>query len=236
MFQDLIDAVQQGVKGEVVDTGTDDKFTTRPLHRLPVIALAAGLSTATLQSIVDYLGESIDEEKKNKLFVHVDGPTRVAVLAYLDDENRRETRLQAVYDGNKFQFGNKYDQTEFITLLRSQFVPSEDREKVQKLVGSLTDESSLRLEDDGVSQKTVAKTGVASHGLVENATSFVLAPFRTFPEIDQPESEFILRLHRRDGVPLISLHESDNQAWKLEAVNRLAEFLKEQTVTVPILA
>lgn len=238
MFEQLIEEIQKAVAVETVDIG-GKKFTSQPVHEVPAQRLAKVLKTATLQSIVDYFGAGIDAAGTTDegFVIHVASPSLVDVLLWLDDDRQRETRLQAVYSGHSFEFGKQYEQGEFITLLRSQFVLTDAREELQRFVGALTDESSLKLEDDGVSQKTVAKTGLTTVARVENNAPLVLAPFRTFPEIEQPESEFILRLHRRDGdVPRISLHEADNQAWKLEAVNRIAEWIKAQEVKVPILA
>jgi hypothetical protein len=235
MFEQLIDTVQDAVKGEEIIIGSES-YTTRPVFRLPKVNLATALRTTTLQSVVDYFDKKIDDIN-GSVFVHVAGPATVDIVKYLDEENRREIRICAEHTSHTIEFGRKYEQSEFITLLRSQVSPSVDRERLQKFVGSLNDESSLKLEDDGVSQRTVAKTGVATYSSVESDGVFLLSPFRTFSEIDQPESDFILRLHGRAGsVPLVSLHESDNHAWKLEAIERIAGWLKTNGVAVPILA
>lgn len=52
-----------------------------------------------------------------------------------------------------------------------------------------------------------------------------LKPYRTFIEIDQPESEFLLRLH--DGMK-VALYEADGGAWKLQARTNIAEYLKTE--------
>lgn len=236
MFQELIDAIQQGVKGLPVTIGGKE-YSTRPVFDPPEPRLATALKTHTLQSLVDYLDNGIDAASEGVPFILIESPYQVLLALHLDGTNRRECRVAVIYKPADFKFGEKYDQATFITLLRSQFVPSEGRERVQRFVGSLTDESSLKLEDDGVVQRTVAKTGIATYSNIETGTPIVLAPFRTFPEIEQPESEFIVRLHRREGaVPAISLHEADNNAWKLESINRIAEWFKKQGVKVPILA
>lgn len=235
MFKELIDAIQKSVTPEVV-TVNGREFATAPVHEAEP-RIAKSLKTATLQSIVDYLENGIDGKEVKSQFIHIESPTRVSVQGYLDATNRREERIAAEFEPHNFAFGKELDQSSFITLLRSQFVETDARLELQKFVGTLVAESSLKLEDDGVSQKTVAKTGITTVSTVENSNPLVLAPFRTFPDIEQPESEFILRLHKRDGdVPRISLHEADNQAWKGEAIQRIAEWLKTAEVKIPILA
>jgi hypothetical protein len=236
MFKELVDAIQNGVKVETLKIG-DEQFTSRTIYRPPIVDLSERLVTATLQSIVDYFEHNIDGVSESPCCIHIVGPGSVRVLLDLDKENRRDVRVQAEYKNTTFEFGKKYDQTEFITRLLSQFVPTDDRRLLQGFVGGLTDDSSLRLEDDGISQKTVVKKGIQTLERAETGNGFVLAPYRTFSEVDQPESDFILRLHRvNDGVPLISLHESDNQAWKIEAINRIATWFQKNDVKVPILA
>lgn len=235
MFKELIDAIQSGVKPESIKINGREFATAQVFEAEPRIAKS--LKTATLQSIVDYLENDIDGLDERGRFIHVESPVRVSIQQYLDETNRREERLAAEFEPHNFAFGKELDQSSFITLLRSQFVETDARLDLQKFVGTLIADSSLKLEDDGISQKTVAKTGITTVSTVENSSPLVLAPFRTFSEIEQPESEFILRLHKRDGdVPRISLHEADNQAWKNEAIQRIAEWLRTAEVKIPILA
>lgn len=51
-----------------------------------------------------------------------------------------------------------------------------------------------------------------------------LRPFRTFLEVEQPESVFILRLNSNGEINLIS---ADGGAWKLEAVRNIAGYFEE---------
>ena len=54
-----------------------------------------------------------------------------------------------------------------------------------------------------------------------------LRPFRTFCEIDQPESPFILRIRNSDGkgVPEIALYEADGGLWKHRAIQGIHAYL-----------
>lgn len=66
-----------------------------------------------------------------------------------------------------------------------------------------------------------------------------LAPYRTFPEIAQPLSKFLIRFQQsgKDGLPLVSLFEADGSMWKLEAIQSIKRYLAENLKTddVPIL-
>ena len=81
------------------------------------------------------------------------------------------------------------------------------------------------ISDDGVSQAATIKTGVASVNDVKVPNPVVLAPFRTFPEISQPESKFIFRMQ---SGPRAALFEADGGAWRNEAMMKIKACLEEQ--------
>lgn len=57
----------------------------------------------------------------------------------------------------------------------------------------------------------------------------ILRPYRTFLEVEQPESKFIFRIKEgRDGTPMFKLIEADGGLWKYEAVASIKAFLKER--------
>ena len=51
-----------------------------------------------------------------------------------------------------------------------------------------------------------------------------LCPFRTFREVVQPESEFILRL---DDKGRVGLFEADGGRWKMEAKANIAAYFED---------
>lgn len=234
MLSELVKSVQDSVKPEIIKIG-DKSYSSRELFEIPDEPLAPVLSTSTLQSVVDYLENKIDGETE-ALFIHIVDFNIVRICKFLNDDRRREVLLHAEYDSNGFSFSTRHDQESFITALQSSFVETEERLNIQKVVGGLVEDSSVKLTDDGVSQNTVAKSGVTLVDRASIKNPVNLAPFRTFAEIAQPVSPFILRLHRQsDAPPLISLHEADNSKWKIEAINNIKEFLADK-VTVPVIA
>jgi hypothetical protein len=69
------------------------------------------------------------------------------------------------------------------------------------------------------------KTGIAKIEDVFVPNPVVLAPYRTFPEIAQPESKFIFRMQTG---PTAALFEADGGAWRNEAMGRIKAWLEEQ--------
>lgn len=52
-----------------------------------------------------------------------------------------------------------------------------------------------------------------------------LRPYRTFSEVEQPSSEFIFRINQLANM---ALFEADGGKWRLDAINNIANYLKEE--------
>ncbi len=85
----------------------------------------------------------------------------------------------------------------------------------------MTDEKSVSTNDNGITQTVEARQGVALNALVEVKPRVLLRPFRTFLEVEQPESEFLLRVHPEEGI---GFFEADGGIWKLEAKKNIADY------------
>lgn len=69
-----------------------------------------------------------------------------------------------------------------------------------------------------------ARQGVALNALVEVKPRIQLQPFRTFLEVPQPESEFLLRVDPNEGI---GFFEADGGVWKLEAKRNIADYFEK---------
>ena len=105
------------------------------------------------------------------------------------------------------------------------YIPNSDTAYLLQLLSSVSKDSKVTTLDNGVTQSVEARTGVALRGSVPVKPRVKLMPFRTFLEVAQPESEFILRLDSSGQINLIG---ADGGAWKLEAVRSIAAYFEEQ--------
>ena len=110
-------------------------------------------------------------------------------------------------------------------MMQSSFVDNEDKALILKVVGNVQEKNVSEAGDDGVTQTVVMKTGVATLENVIVPNPVTLAPFRTFPEIEQVDSEFVFRMQ---SGPRAALFEADGGAWKNEAMRRIKEWLECQ--------
>lgn len=197
------------------------KYSTQGVH-LVQEACAKTLVVNSLTGLIDYLQSEFDGN--NQLLVHVASPTEVNVYSHFTRDMTRNAFVQAKALLPQFPFGKFQDLEEFNIALQSMFVENEQRGEVLQIVGNVKDENVTNYGDDGVSQQVTAKAGIATVAVIPVPNPVHLMPYRTFIEVDQPESSFVFRM--RTG-PDCALFEADGGAWKNEAIGAVRDFLHE---------
>lgn len=177
----------------------------------------------SLSGLTDYLKSEFDGNEK--VIVHINSPNHVSVASALNSNKYRDGFIKAKALIPEFDFDRWYDTEDFNIKLQSCFVKNSDRDVMLKVVGNIQESNVKNTSDDGVSQAVVAKVGVASVGNVEVPNPVLLSPYRTFVEVDQPESDFIFRM--KDG-PRCALFEADGGHWKLEAISNIKRYLADE--------
>lgn len=132
----------------------------------------------------------------------------------------------AATDVPGFQDGFR-DQEKAIIELRSRFAPGEGVDYLLDLLSRISKESGVTTTDNGVSQAVEARQGVALKAMVQVKPRVPLRPFRTFQEVEQPESEFLLRMDEEGNI---GLFEADGGMWKLTARQTVKAFLEAKLV------
>lgn len=244
MMEGLKEALQYitGLKAEsmdpkVVEINGDtycDKQLTR-YHRFP---FADAINISTLTALVDYI-KGKPEELRASMILHVESPTTVRLYSGLIDERNRESLIRAEAIINQFSFDRAYDQERFLIELQANFLETEDLKTIMQVAGNIKSGTTANYSDDGVSQKTTVKMGVELNDvIVPNPVK--LRPYRTFAEIEQPESSYVFRIMDTDRGPAFKLVEADGGLWKNGTMKKikeyleyeLAEELKEHHITV----
>ena len=168
------------------------------------------------------------------MLIHVVSHTRVILMTSLDDDHSRENFIEADAEIPSFRYGQYMGHENFLIALQSQFIPGEDRDLLLKFAGTVENGTVAQYGDDGVSQKATIKTGIASKGEAIVPSPVKLRPFRTFIEVEQPESAFIFRMRQneRDSVEC-ALFEADGGAWKNAAMKNIKEYLQYELAEFP---
>ncbi len=183
---------------------------------------------ATLFGLTDFLTADVDGllSKHERYLVSVDSPTVVRVYSPIYGEDcKRDLVACCEIDPRGLSTDRFLDAEDFNIMLQARALQTANRDLVLKFVGSMKEEQSNQTADDGFSQRVTVKTGVAQIGDVTIVNPIYLAPRRTFPEVAQPESPFVLRL--KEG-PQAALFQVDDLSWKVEAIANIGAWLRER--------
>jgi len=225
---------QDMVKTQVVDGRT---YTTQDLRLVdePKTKLANPIQVHTLSGVVECI-ESMGSIETHQLLETaawrplcvVCDHSKVKVFGPIMGHDRvREVLVQAdcltTFDWSK----NYKRQDELIIEIQAKFVQDDQTHSLLHFLSALQAETSSKTSDDGVSQVVTMKRGAWAVGEVKVPNPVTLRPFRTFPEIEQPECQFVLRVDTDGNLPVVALVPTENTLWKTVSVLRIKEWLKE---------
>lgn len=208
------------------------KFSDRKIepvrpHKMPRQEL---FKVNTISGLCEWLLSSDGDEARKSCVVHVVDHKTINVFSSPDPYYReRHSYIQAEATVDVFPFGKFMSIEEFVIKTSSLFVMTDNLQSMLKVVSSISSTDTLTVEDDGISQKVSIQNEVRRIAKVEISPFQQLRPNRTFAEVEQPESRFLLRM-RAKGVaagelPTVALFEADNAAWKIEAMGSIQQMI-----------
>lgn len=185
----------------------------------------------TLQGFCDFVPTI---KKQGDLFIVVDSPEQVRLISDIDDKYKhRNTYCIAQLNSQRLDFSWKNSE-DFNVFLQANFEHTKDKDSILELIGNVSDEEIKNYSDDGITQTTTKKTGLSRKENAKVPNPVYLAPYRTFIDIDQPESMFIFRM-QSSGIPQCKLFLADGELWKVRAINMIKEYLNEKIKDIPII-
>lgn len=228
-LRDAIDRIAELAKPYTLSTNDGHRYSNVDLHEIkPEVELPARYSVDTLEALVKLIRtEGIDQSPR--LYVRVDSARRVMVdTTYTHKEYAEFSRLplyEAVSDVPSISVNQSISQERAIVELQSLYAVTEDRDYLLALLSRIDVNQGVSTVDNGVSQEVSVRTGAVLKEQQMVQPIVHLQPYRTFLEVEQPASDFLLRLDK-EGRP--ALYEADGGAWKLEAKRNIAAYLGEQ--------
>lgn len=201
-----------------------ETYSEKQLHRIPSYTpRPQKLCVTGLDSVVKII--KAEKRKMNlPIFVRVDNATLVTVFTALDLDMERDVLCCASCDVPGFREGFR-EYNKAIIEIRSKFIPCAGVDYLLDLLSRINKENGVTTSDNGVSQTVEARTGVSLKQMVNIRPRVSLAPYRTFLEVEQPVSEFLLRLND-DGE--VGLFEADGGMWQQEAKVNIASYFERE--------
>lgn len=212
--------VELGAPNYHVESGYT--YTDKQLHVIEEPRVPT-LTFHTLDGLVNALRA---EYKKfyGSILIDVTDEENITVFSAISNIDRqREMPYKVRAEVVDIPFDRKLDYETMMITLKSKFVDTPELRDLVQLLGTITEENNAMLSDDGFTQTVVVRKGIALKDNKAVNPIVKLKPYRTFCEVEQPESEFLIRLSEGGYV---ALYEADGGAWKLQARRNVADYLK----------
>ncbi len=183
----------------------------------------------TLDGLIDWIKADTDKlfvPENPAALVVVDSPTRVRVFSHaLGERKERACYATCDYAAPSIQFSKYLDSEELFINIQTCFLQDGNRDIVLRIVNNMTEEQTVQVSDDGLSQRVNIQSGLQEVDKTIFKNPAYLRPMRTFTEVPQPQSAFIVRF--KEGKQA-ALFEADGGKWKVEAVRNIGKYLREQ--------
>lgn len=228
MLKEAIEKIVSLARPEVI-TVNGKTFSNQDFAEIKVTKhYPQELKLSSLDSVVQMVRKEAvmlftPELRGQQIFISVEEYNRVRVFSSYDEWMQRERYYMAQADVPGFREGWQYAE-DMIIKLRSLFLQTEDVDYLLNLISHMDSKESVSSSDNGITQTVETKKGVSLKETVQVRPRVRLTPFRTFLEVEQPESEFLLRV--KEGQ--IGLFEADGGVWKMVAKKRVQEWLENQ--------
>jgi hypothetical protein len=222
--------------------GIETVFSTKPLHQVKATAPEepSSVDVVTLAGFANLIQSNLEGRGlQADNLIHIENERTVTLKSKVSDEyGRRLVLISAQPVGFKqFQFGQWIAQEEFVIGVASLFAESPDKQYVLSMASSLTNDAATNTEDDGFTQRVNLKAGLRLKESVTLKPRVDMAPYRTFPEIDQPVSQFVLRARcEGESKPMLMLVEADGGRWKIDAIATIRAKMESFGLNIPIIA
>jgi len=192
----------------------------------------------TLSGLVDFY-DTLNVEEQRQVVFHIVDFDKVAIVSdVFGPEKQREKFIVAESYSQENPFNRYFPHEDFMIKILSLFVQDDKTSNILRIVGNLKIEDGAQYSDDGLSQKITAKTGITKVERIDLPNPILLRPYRTFTDIEQPESSFVLRMRqdRGDSGILVALFEADGAAWKNKAIASIKSYLENRKIGAKIIA
>jgi len=217
----FIEKIEELSKAEFVTDEDGLKRSTKQFYLLPDPQVKA-ITVSSLKGVKEFVLHSLGIANIKYPLIAEVSFNQVIVYSQLESDRSRQTLLYAKSESPNINFGQYLPVEDMLIKLQTAFVESENRKRLIELLSNLVAKDSVELIDDGMSQSVTVKKGVTTKENIQVQPIVKLTPHRTFREIEQVESLFLIRLNNRQEV---AIFEADGGAWKELARERVVAYL-----------
>lgn len=215
---DLFDKSRKVNQVEILGSNYVDKNLTRIDQYIPQ---RVPVTVKSLQSLVYNLKQKeIHPEAVVLPLRIIVSEQKVIVLSSLDVNKDRETLYIAEAQVPGIIFNRFISVEEMIIQLQTCFEESINKSNLIALISKLSNDTSISLDDDGITQKMTVTQGIKT--TIQLPPLVKLIPIRTFYEVKQPEQLFLLRIDKNGSV---ALFDAAGGRWKHDCQIVVTDYL-----------
>ena len=219
---EVINKIEEMIPPTILSIG-ENTYASKNIQQIPV-PIASELEVFSLESVLDYV--NLNPDKSNKFIINVSDYNEVMVLGSLNENKERSMYLHA-----KIKSSLKLNQylmvEDFILMLLTCFMAEPQQGALLQIASNITDELIKTNKDDGITQSVTVKSGIARLSTESLPNPVKLVPYRTFPEITQPEGLFAFRAQKTNSGPMLGLFDVDQNNWKIVTIREIKVYLNE---------
>jgi hypothetical protein len=245
MKVDAINKIEELVKNSITVMVDGRSYSANELYPVMHNPIPSPVTVHNLRGFCGFINNDIDDcIKRESHLILVNSPTSVDLISTTNVEDAKRTKLVSAKiseDLKMFPFGKFLSQEEFAIAFRSLFVKKDgdDFDYVLSYASKLAGGTQIDGDDDGITQEVRVKRGLT--GVLKDKVSLKpivrLSPYRTFREVEQPESEFLLRVRlSNEEVPTVALFEADGGAWSIKATENIVNYIQSLVKDIPVIA
>lgn len=228
MLKEFIEHIQATTAPKVMEIGGSTFLLTHGGEIREILPEIQHPDTLTLNSLDGLVKLVKTEAMKMADPLYITIPTHMRVDCFAQPREKDRWHRQFYYaaaatDVPGWEEETCMDFEKAQVAMRTRFQETADIPYLQKLLSDITLGAKITRNDNGVATSIVTQKGVS---LQENAAIrpiVKLRPYRTFQEVEQPESTFLIRVDERS----IRFIGADGGMWKLTARQTIKAFLEQ---------
>lgn len=233
LTRDFLEKVEEMAQPHTLTEGART-FVDKPVHMLvDEIVADQPLHTNSLSSVVDYIKSNADFDalvSDGRKIIHVEDEKTVWLYTEMNSFKKRSALLFASAWVSSFPFGQWLSLENFIISVQANFVADEHRDELLSFVATVKQDTGVEQQDDGVTQKVTTRSGVSLSRISKAPNPVTLRPFRTFSEVEQPESAFVFRIKAEESGVKAALFAADGEAWRHDAILEIRDYFQTHVV------
>ena len=225
MLKEAIEKIQELCAPNLFQSGGRDYLADGGEYReiRPELDMIEEISLSSLDALV----QLVKTEAATREPVYITIPNHTTVQCFTHPKEDLRLRREYLYIAHATDVPGWNEKVslpfeEALIALRTRFQTSQDTDYALKLLSDITTGSKVTFNDNGVATSVVTKRGIDLQSNTAIRPIIKLRPYRTFQEVAQPESQFLIRLSERN----ITFIEADGGMWKLEARNTVKSYLE----------